>query len=78
MFSENYACPMCDFSIPELEPRLFSFNSPFGACPDCKGLGMKLQIDKELIIPDDTKSIEEGCIKTLTDDPEAIEYMESL
>ena len=76
VFSESFACPHCEFSIPELEPRLFSFNAPYGACPDCKGLGMKLQIDKELIIPDDTKSIEEGCIKTLTDDPEAIEYME--
>ncbi len=76
VFSESFACPHCEFSIPELEPRLFSFNAPYGACPDCKGLGIKLQIDKELIIPDDTKSIEEGCIKTLTDDPEAIEYME--
>ena len=76
VFSESFACPHCEFSIPELEPRLFSFNAPYGACPDCKGLGMKLQIDKDLIIPDDTKSIEEGCIKTLTDDPEAIEYME--
>ena len=63
VFSESFACPHCEFSIPELEPRLFSFNAPYGACPDCKGLGMKLQIDKELIIPDDTKSIEEGCIK---------------
>ena len=76
VFSESFACPYCEFSLPELEPRLFSFNAPYGACPDCKGLGMKLQIDKDLIIPDDTKSLEEGCIKTLTDDPEAIEYME--
>ena len=76
VFSESFACPYCEFSLPELEPRLFSFNAPYGACPDCKGLGIKLQIDKDLIIPDDTKSIEEGCIKTLTDDPEAIEFME--
>ena len=76
VFSELFACPHCEFSIPELEPRLFSFNAPFGACPDCKGLGVKLQIDKDLIIPDDTKSLNNGCIKTLTDDPEAIEFME--
>ena len=76
VFSESFACPYCEFSLPELEPRLFSFNAPFGACPDCKGLGIKLQIDEDLIIPDDTKSLEDGCIKTLTDDPEAIEFME--
>ena len=76
VFSESFACPYCEFSLPELEPRLFSFNAPYGACPDCKGLGMKLQIDRDLIIPDGSKSLEEGCIKTLTDDPEAIEFME--
>ena len=74
VFSESFACPHCEFSLPELEPRLFSFNAPFGACPDCKGLGVKLQIDEDLLIPDDTKSIEEGCIKTLTDDPEGMDY----
>ena len=76
IFSESFACPHCEFSIPELEPRLFSFNAPYGACPDCKGLGMKLQIDEDLIIPNKDLSLEDGCIKTLTDDPEAIEYME--
>ena len=76
VFSESFACPHCEFSLPELEPRLFSFNAPYGACPDCKGLGIKLQIDEELIIPDKTKSLNEGAIKTLTDDPEAIEFME--
>jgi len=76
VFSESFACPHCEFSLPELEPRLFSFNAPYGACPDCKGLGVKLQIDEDLLIPDDTKSINDGCIKTLTDDPEAIEFME--
>ena len=76
MFSESFACPYCEFSLPELEPRLFSFNAPYGACPDCKGLGVKLQMDQELVIPDKSKSINEGCIKTLTDDPEAIEFME--
>ena len=74
--SEHFACPQCEFSLPELEPRLFSFNAPYGACPDCKGLGMKLQIDEDLIIPDKSKSLNEGVIKTLTDDPEAIEFME--
>ena len=76
VFSESFACPYCEFSLPELEPRLFSFNAPYGACPDCKGLGVKLQIDQDLLIPDRTKSLNEGVIKTLTDDPEAIEFME--
>ena len=74
VFSEQFACPYCEFSLPELEPRMFSFNAPYGACPDCKGLGMNLQIDEELLIPDNTKSIVEGCIKTLTDDPEGIDF----
>ena len=76
VFSEQFACPYCEFSLPELEPRLFSFNAPYGACPECKGLGVKLQIDEDLLIPDRTKSLNEGAIKTLTDDPEAIEFME--
>lgn len=76
VFSEQFACPHCEFSLPELEPRMFSFNAPYGACPDCKGLGMKLQIDEDLLIPDTDKSLVEGAIKTLTDDPEAIEFME--
>jgi len=59
VFSESFACPYCEFSLPELEPRIFSFNAPYGACPDCKGLGMKLQIDENLIIPDESKSLEE-------------------
>ena len=76
VFSEQFACPHCEFSLPELEPRMFSFNAPYGACPDCKGLGVKLQIDEDLLIPDQTKSLNDGAIKTLTDDPEAIEFME--
>ena len=76
VFSEQFACPHCEFSLPELEPRLFSFNAPYGACPDCKGLGVKLQIDEELLVPDESLSLSKGAIKTLTDDPEAIEYME--
>lgn len=74
VFSEQFACPHCEFSLPELEPRTFSFNAPYGACPECKGLGIKLQIDKDLLIPDDTLSIAEGCIKTLTDDTEGLDY----
>ena len=76
VFSEQFACPHCEFSLPELEPRMFSFNAPFGACPECKGLGVKQQIDEDLLIPDKNLSIEEGCIKTLSEDPESIEYME--
>ena len=76
VFSEQFACPHCEFSLPELEPRLFSFNAPYGACPDCKGLGIKQQIDVDLLIPDETKSLKDGCIKTLSDDPETIEFME--
>ena len=76
VMSESFACPYCEFSLPELEPRLFSFNAPYGACPDCKGLGVKLQIDEDLILPDKSKSLNEGVIKTLTDDTEAIEFME--
>lgn len=74
VFSESFACPYCEFSLAELEPRTFSFNAPYGACPDCKGLGMKLQIDEDLIIPDKGLSIREGAIKTLNDDPESIDY----
>ncbi len=74
VMSESFACPYCEFSLPELEPRMFSFNAPYGACPDCKGLGVKLQIDEDLLIPDDSLSISDGCIKTLTDDPEGMDY----
>ena len=65
IMSENYACPKCDFSLPELEPRMFSFNSPYGACEDCKGLGIKLKIDEDLIIPNKDLSINEGAIVSL-------------
>jgi len=74
IFSENFACPHCEFSLPELEPRLFSFNSPYGACPDCKGLGIKLNIDPDLVIPNQDISINEGCILTLSDDQDGIYY----
>ena len=68
VFSEHFACPYCEFSLPELEPRIFSFNAPYGACPDCKGLGIKLQIDPDLVIPNPELSIKEGAIVTLGDD----------
>lgn len=62
LFSEFYACPVCGFTVPELEPRLFSFNAPFGSCPDCDGLGMKLEADVDLLIPDKSKTLNEGAI----------------
>ena len=76
VFSEQFACPHCEFSLPELEPRIFSFNAPYGACHDCKGLGVNLQIDPDLVIPDQSLSINEGCIKTLSDDQDGIYYKE--
>lgn len=68
LMSESYACPHCNFSIPELEPRLFSFNAPYGACPECKGLGTKLKIGESLLMPDKEKSLLNGGIKTLSND----------
>ncbi|MGZ9465636.1 excinuclease ABC subunit UvrA [Staphylococcus epidermidis] len=62
-FSKNHACPICGFSIGELEPRMFSFNSPFGACPTCDGLGQKLKVDLDLVIPDKNKTLNEGAIE---------------
>lgn len=61
-FSEYYACPICGFTVGKMEPRLFSFNAPFGACPDCDGLGMKLSVDEDLVIPDKDKSLSEGAL----------------
>lgn len=63
LFSENYACPDCGISVEELTPRMFSFNSPFGACPNCDGLGEKLMVSEDLVIPDKTKSLNEGAIR---------------
>ena len=75
IMSEKYACPDCDFSLPELEPRMFSFNAPYGACPECNGLGMKMKISEDLLIPDKNLSINEGGIKTVTID-QNIQYTE--
>lgn len=74
VFSELYACPYCEFSLPELEPRMFSFNAPYCSCPDCKGLGIKLSIDSELVVPDKTKSLKDGAIVTLGDDTDNIYF----
>lgn len=63
LFSEHLACPICGFSVPKLEPRLFSFNNPLGACPDCRGLGIKNEVDVDLLIPDWSKSINEGGLR---------------
>ena len=60
LFSQNYACPDCGFSFPELTPRMFSFNNPFGACPDCLGIGYLMKIDEDLIIPDKDKTLYDG------------------
>ncbi len=61
-FSENFACPVSGFTIPEIEPRLFSFNAPFGACPDCDGLGVELFFDERLVVPDATLKIADGAL----------------
>jgi excinuclease ABC subunit A len=61
-FSENFACPVSGFTIPEIEPRLFSFNAPFGACPTCDGLGKELFFDERLVVPDQTLKIEDGAL----------------
>jgi len=74
LFSTKYACPHCNYSLPELEPRLFSFNSPYGACSECKGLGTKLKIDPDLIVPNKDKSLNQNCIVTLSDDYESIDF----
>ncbi|WP_372887626.1 excinuclease ABC subunit UvrA, partial [Shimia sp.] len=61
-FSENFACPVSGFTIPEIEPRLFSFNAPFGACPECDGLGMELFFDERLVVPDQTLKLYDGAL----------------
>lgn len=77
VMSEKYACPHCDFSLPELEPRMFSFNAPYGACEDCKGLGIKLKVDEDLIVPDKNLSINDGAIVSLNiKDESNINYTE--
>jgi len=64
-FSQNFACPDCGISIDEIEPRIFSFNNPFGACPECHGIGIKMEFDEELLIPDQSLSLADGAIAVL-------------
>ncbi len=83
MFSQNYACEDCGISLPELSPRMFSFNNPYGACPVCTGLGTQLVADPALVIPDDSKSILQGAIQAsgynnVRDDSIARMYFEAL
>ena len=74
VFSEHFSCPLCDFSVSEIEPRTFSFNAPYGACPTCNGLGIKQVIDPDLLMPNKNISIEEGGIVTLGDDTDTLTY----
>lgn len=78
LMSENFACSKCDFSLAELEPRIFSFNAPYGACHDCKGLGIKLKIDEDLIIPNKNLSILEGAILPLNNYEDTNIYFNAL
>ena len=71
LFSEHFACPDCGISFEELSPRMFSFNSPYGACPTCTGLGFKMEVDERLVVPDPTKSILDGAIVTFQKDHES-------
>jgi excinuclease ABC subunit A len=78
LFSEHLACPVCGISFPEIEPRTFSFNSPHGACPDCQGLGSKLEFDPDLIIPNRDLSLAEGAIKPWKIDSDDSGYYKQL
>ena len=69
LFSEHFACPHCEVSMEELSPRMFSFNSPYGACPHCDGLGSHMEIDPELVVPDKTKSLIQGAVAPLGEQP---------
>lgn len=76
-FSQHFACPDCHISIPEMEPRLFSFNSPYGACPACTGLGNTMEIDLDLVLPDKTIPFADGAVRALSSNPESW-YMKQL
>ena len=78
VFSENFACPYCNYSLKELEPRIFSFNAPYGACPECKGLGFHLRIDEDLLIPDKSKSLNEDAILPLKNMEDTNIYIQKL
>lgn len=62
LFSEHYACPLCGFTVGKIEPRLFSFNAPFGRCPECDGIGSKMKVNKAAVVPDSSKTLEEGAL----------------
>lgn len=70
-FSQHFACPDCHISLPEIEPHLFSFNSPFGACPDCSGIGSTMEVDAHLVLPDKKKSFADGAIAALSSNPDS-------
>lgn len=74
LFSQHFACAFCEVNFDELAPRLFSFNSPYGACPNCDGLGFKKDIDPELIVPDESKSLLDGCVKPIGSQPKGSWY----
>ena len=69
LYSEFFSCPKCDISFDELQPRVFSFNSPFGACGTCDGLGTQVSIDPEFVVPDEKKSLVQGCIDPIGEQP---------
>ena len=70
-FSQHFACPDCHISLPEIEPHLFSFNSPFGACPDCSGIGSTMEVDIHLVLPDKKKAFADGAIAALSSNPDS-------
>ncbi|MCG8401866.1 MAG: excinuclease ABC subunit UvrA [Firmicutes bacterium] len=78
LFSENFACVDCGVSIPEIAPRLFSFNSPFGACPECTGLGFKMELDPDLVIPDRSMTVREGAIEAWVKSANGMRYLEAV
>ena len=71
MYSQHFACPDCHISLPKIEPRMFSFNSPFGACPSCLGIGSTMEVDEERVIPDGSISFADGCVQALSSNPNA-------
>ena len=71
MYSQNFACPDCHISLPKIEPRMFSFNSPFGACPACLGIGSTMEVDENRVIPDGSISFADGCVQALSSNPNA-------
>ena len=77
MYSQHFACPDCHISLPKIEPRMFSFNSPFGACPACLGIGSTMEVDEERVIPDRSITFADGCVQALSSNPNAWFYAPS-